>query len=190
MSELFSLIFTAIIAENAVFVSMCGVDRLRDFSDSPRHAALSGAFLTLVSSISVSLLWVLMTVIKADAAVYGVLAAPIISVAVSVGAVALIKKALPALYRGLKPYLTALTVNSAAVGIVYAAVGFDIGLTESVVFAALSSLGTMFAYLVFAVIWDGIPASRQAAAIRGIPTVLLAAGLIAMVFSGFSGMRI
>lgn len=189
MNEILSAVFTTIIAENAVFVSMCGVDRLRDFSDSPRHAALSGVFLTLVSSVSVVILWLLMSVVG-GASVYSVFAAPVIAVLASFGIGYFFKKGLPAVYGQLKPYISALTVNSAVSGIVYTTVGEGFGLFESVIAALLSSLGVVFAYIVFAVIWDGIPASKQSAALRGIPTLLLTAGLIAMVFSGFSGMRI
>lgn len=194
MSELLSAVFTAIIAENAVFVSMCGVDRLRDFSDSPRHAGLSGAFLTLVSVVSVAVLWFLKAVPAIGTAigssVYFVFAAPVVCVIAAAGTGYFFKKAIPAVYGQLKPYISALTVNSAVVGIVYSTLLADLRLTESVIAALLSSLGAVFAYVTFAVIWDGIPASKQAAAFRGVPTLLLTAGLIAMVFSGFSGMRI
>lgn len=190
MSELLSAVFTAIIAENAVFVSMCGVDRLRDFSDSPRHAGLSGAFLTLVSVVSVAVLWFLKAVPAIGGSVYFVFAAPVVCVIAAAGTGYFFKKAIPAVYGQLKPYISALTVNSAVVGIVYSTLLADLRLTESVIAALLSSLGAVFAYVTFAVIWDGIPASKQAAAFRGVPTLLLTAGLIAMVFSGFSGMRI
>ncbi len=190
MNELLSTVFTVIIAENAVFVSMCGVDRLRDFSDSPRQAALSGVFLTLVSSVSAVILWLLMSVVDDDASVYSVFAAPVVAVLVSFGIGYFFKKVLPAAYSQFKRYISALTVNSAVSGIVYTTIGEGFGLSEIVIAAVLSSLGAVFAYVLFAVIWDGIPASKQSAALRGIPTLLLAAGLIAMVFSGFSGMRI
>lgn len=98
-----------------------------------------------------------------------------------------LKKFSPALYKALGVYLPLITTNCAVLGVVIINVQKEYNFIQSVV----NSLGTAIGFTVAIVILAGLREKMEhnniAPAFKGMPIVLVTAGLMAIAFSGFSG---
>ncbi|MBQ2981542.1 MAG: electron transport complex protein RnfA [Lachnospiraceae bacterium] len=98
-----------------------------------------------------------------------------------------LKKFSPALYKALGVYLPLITTNCAVLGVVIINVQKEYNFIQAVV----NSLGTAIGFTVAIVILAGLREKMEhnniAPAFKGMPIVLVTAGLMAIAFSGFSG---
>ncbi len=101
-----------------------------------------------------------------------------------------LKKSLPALYQALGIFLPLITTNCAVLGAAIDSVDRNYSLLESAVYGFSAALGFTMALLLFAGVRDRMKLCRFPKAFEGTPALLIAAGLIAMAFSGFSGISI
>jgi len=106
----------------------------------------------------------------------------------------LLKKMIPALYTALGIYLPLITTNCAVLGAALLNItnGYaeaDYGFAKAVVFGFSAAAGFTLAILIFAGVREKMKFSDPPKAFRGTPIVLIAAGLVAMAFSGFSGTK-
>lgn len=99
-----------------------------------------------------------------------------------------LKKISPALYEALGVYLPLITTNCAVLGVALINVQNSYGILESVV----NGLGTAVGFTISIVIMAGIREKTEyndvSPALKGMPIVLITAGLMAIAFSGFSGL--
>ena len=101
----------------------------------------------------------------------------------------LLKKFSPALHKGLGVYLPLITTNCAVLGAALVNIQNEYSFMESVVFGFSAGLGFTLAIVIFAGVRQKMVFCDPPRAFRGFPLTLLAAGLAAMAFSGFSGLR-
>lgn len=102
----------------------------------------------------------------------------------------ILKKYIPALHASLGIYLPLITTNCAVLGAVLLNITNDYDFIHSVLFGFSAALGFMLAILLFAGVRMRLLYADPPKAFRGIPIALVAAGLVAMAFMGFSGMSI
>lgn len=99
-----------------------------------------------------------------------------------------LKKMSPSLYEALGVYLPLITTNCAVLGVALLNVQNSYGILESVV----NGLGTAIGFTISIVIMAGIRERNEyndiSPALKGTPIVLVTAGLMAIAFSGFSGL--
>lgn len=99
-----------------------------------------------------------------------------------------LKKLSPALYEALGVYLPLITTNCAVLGVALLNVQNSYGILKSVI----NGLGTAIGFTVAIVIMAGIRERNEyndiSPALKGTPIVLVTAGLMAIAFSGFSGL--
>lgn len=99
-----------------------------------------------------------------------------------------LKKYMPALYEALGVYLPLITTNCAVLGVALNNVQASYGILESVV----NGFATAFGFTVSIIILSGIREKMEyndiPAPFRGMPIVLVTAGLMAIAFCGFSGL--
>ena len=99
-----------------------------------------------------------------------------------------LKKLSPALYEALGVYLPLITTNCAVLGVALLNVQNDYGIIKSVV----NGLGTAIGFTIAIVIMAGIREQTEyndiTPSLKGTPIVLITAGLMAIAFSGFSGL--
>ncbi len=99
-----------------------------------------------------------------------------------------LKKLSPGLYQALGVYLPLITTNCAVLGVALLNVQNSYGILESVV----NGLGTAVGFTISIVIMAGIREKTEfndvSPALKGMPIVLITAGLMAIAFSGFSGL--
>ena len=111
----------------------------------------------------------------------------VIAVLVQVVETAL-KKLAPALYRALGVYLPLITTNCAVLGATIMNVDEGYNLLESAVNGFGASAGFTLAIVLFAGIRERLELADLPQWMKGTPGALIAAGLMAVAFSGFAGM--
>ena len=101
-----------------------------------------------------------------------------------------LKKTVPALYKALGIFLPLITTNCAVLGValVNAQQGYDF--LQSVINGVCGGLGFTLAIVLFASVRERVDKADCPACFKGYPIALIAAGLIALAFTGFSGLKI
>ena len=99
-----------------------------------------------------------------------------------------LKKSVPGLYSALGVYLPLITTNCAVLGVALSNVQKNYNILESAVSGMFSAIGFAVAIILLAGIREKIEHSDIPESFKGAPSVLIAAGLMAMAFSGFAGL--
>ena len=99
-----------------------------------------------------------------------------------------LKKFMPSLYEALGVYLPLITTNCAVLGVALNNVQDSYGILKSVVNGFATAVGFTIAIVILAGIREKIEYNDIPAPFKGMPIVLLTAGLMAIAFCGFSGL--
>jgi electron transport complex protein RnfA len=102
----------------------------------------------------------------------------------------ILKKVSPSLYQALGVFLPLITTNCAILGVAILVIQKDYSLIESVVYALSTAIGFTLSLVLFAGIREQLSLNAIPKAMQGIPIALITAGLLAMAFMGFSGIKI
>ncbi len=98
-----------------------------------------------------------------------------------------LKKLSPSLYQALGVFLPLITTNCTILGVAIMVIQKNFTLLESVVFAISTAIGFGLALVLFAGIREQLSLVKVPKSMEGIPSALIAAGILAMAFMGFSG---
>ena len=101
-----------------------------------------------------------------------------------------LKKSVPSLYSALGIYLPLITTNCAVLGVVLLNVQNSYNFIESVVYGVTGGAGFMLAIVLFASVREKLEFADYPESFEGFPICLVSAGLLALAFMGFSGMKI
>ena len=101
-----------------------------------------------------------------------------------------LKKFVPALYKALGVFLPLITTNCAVLGVVLVNVQAGYNFLLSVVNGAAGGLGFTLAIVLFASVRERVDKTDCPECFKGFPIALIAAGLLALAFMGFSGLKI
>lgn len=99
-----------------------------------------------------------------------------------------LKKLSPSLYEALGVYLPLITTNCAVLGVALLNVQNSYGILESVINGFGTAVGFTVSIVIMAGIREKIEYNDVSPALKGMPIVLVTAGLMAIAFSGFSGL--
>ena len=99
-----------------------------------------------------------------------------------------LKKLLPPLYRTLGVYLPLITTNCAVLGVTINSIDDGYGFLLSVWNAISVGIGFTLALIIFSGVRSRIEAADVPEAFKGIPATLIAAAIVSMSFSAFTGM--
>ena len=102
----------------------------------------------------------------------------------------ILKKVSPSLYQALGVFLPLITTNCAILGVAIMVIQKNFTLLESTVFAISTALGFTLALTIFAGIREQLALTTVPKAMKGMPIALITAGLLAMAFMGFQGLKI
>ena len=189
MSNVFLIMFAAILTENFIFAKFYGICPFLGVSDKPSTALGMGMAVTFVMTMSSA----------ATFAVYHYLLVPfgleflktIAFILVIASLVQFIEmflaKFIPSLYASLGIYLPLITTNCAVLGAAMLSIQEGHSFIESVIYGFSSAIGFTLALVIFAGVRERMALAKPPKAFRGVPIALVAAGLIAMAFSGFLG---
>jgi len=101
-----------------------------------------------------------------------------------------IQKFSPALYNSLGIYLPLITTNCAVLGVALLNITEQHNFIYSVVYGFSGGLSFMLAIVLFAGVRERLETSNIPKAMQGFPIALVTAGLIAMAFLGFQGLKL
>ena len=101
-----------------------------------------------------------------------------------------LKKSIPTLYEALGVYLPLITTNCAVLGVVLLNVQNDYNFLASVVYGITGGMGFLLAIVLFASIRERLVFADYPKSFEGFPIALVTAGLMALAFMGFSGLKI
>ncbi len=99
-----------------------------------------------------------------------------------------LKKAIPSLYEALGVYLPLITTNCAVLGVALTNVQKEYGILTGVVNGFATAVGFTISIIILAGIREKIEHNDVPESFKGMPIVLLTAGLMAIAFCGFSGL--
>jgi len=102
----------------------------------------------------------------------------------------IIKKMSPSLYQALGVYLPLITTNCAVLGVALLNIQYKFNFIETIFNGVGAALGFTLAIVLFAGIRERLEVSTVPEALEGFPIALLTAGLMAIAFLGFSGMKL
>ena len=100
-----------------------------------------------------------------------------------------LKKSSPSLYQALGVYLPLITTNCAVLGVALTNVQKSYGIIESVVNGLATAVGFLISITILAGLREKMEYNNIPKAFQGMPHVLLTAGLMAIAFFGFSGLK-
>ena len=191
MLEYLLIIFTAILANNIVFAQFLGICPFIGVSKNLSSAFGMGAAVTFVMAVATAVTWLLQhyVLLPLDL-VYIQTIAFILVIAVLVQMLEIImKKTSPALYAALGVFLPLITTNCAVLGIAIIVAQKDFGFFHSIVYAVATALGFALALLIMAGIRTQLALANVPRPMRGVPVALITAGILAMAFMGFAGIK-
>ena len=99
-----------------------------------------------------------------------------------------LKKMIPSLYQALGVYLPLITTNCAVLGVAVSNVQKNYGVLKGVINGFGTALGFTIAIVILAGIREKMEYTEVPKPFKGMPIVLLTAGLMAIAFWGFSGL--
>ena len=101
-----------------------------------------------------------------------------------------LQKTIPSLYEALGVYLPLITTNCAVLGVVLLNVQEHYNFIESVVYGVTGGVGFLLAIVLFASVRERLEFSECPKSFEGFPIALVTAGLLALAFLGFSGLKV
>ncbi len=191
MVQILVLMFSAIFIENFIFAKFMGCCPFLGVSEKPGTALGMGMAVTFVMTVASAVTRLIYEILVYFNIEYLRTIAFILVIAGLVQFIEMfLKRFVPSLYSSLGIFLPLITTNCAVLGAALVNIQNGYNFIESVAFGFSAALGFTMAIVVFA----GVRVRRQFAeppkAFKGMPIALVTAGLIAMAFMGFSGMRI
>ncbi len=189
--EILLLMLGAVLVENYIFSKFLGICPFLGVSEKPDTALGMGLAVTFVMTLSSAATWAVYYLILVPFGLeYLETIAFILIIASLVQLIEMfLRKFVPALYGALGIYLPLITTNCAVLGSALLNIQNGYDFTESLAYGFSSALGFTLAIVIFAGVRIRISFAKPPRSFRGTPIALIAAGLIAMAFSGFSGMK-
>ena len=99
-----------------------------------------------------------------------------------------LRKMLPSLYEALGVYLPLITTNCAVLGVALTNVQKEYGILAGIVNGFATAVGFTIAIVILAGLREKMEHNDFPPSFKGMPSVLLTAGLMAIAFCGFSGL--
>lgn len=192
IAAILSLMVTAILAENYIFSKFLGCCPFLGLSENPSNALGMGCAVTFVMTLS-SLITSLINkyILVAFELEYLQTIAFILVIAALVQLIEMfLKKSVPALYSALGIYLPLITTNCAILGAALLCVQSGYNPLVSAIYGFASGVGFTLAIVIFAGVRERVAFADVPKAFEGFPIALVTAGLLAMAFSGFSGITV
>ena len=191
INALLGILLSAVLTENYILVKFYGICPFMGVSKKIDTALGMGMAVTFVMALASAACWAVNLLLIALNAEYMQTVAFILVIAALVQVVEMFqKKFVPALYKALGVFLPLITTNCAVLGVVLVNVQEGYNFLLSVVNGAAGGLGFTLAIVLFASVRERVDKTECPECFKGFPIALLAAGLLALAFMGFSGLKI
>lgn len=191
MQAILGIILSAILSENFILVKFYGICPFMGVSKKIDTALGMGMAVTFVMAIASAACYAVNVLLVKLSLDYMQTVAFILVIAAIVQVVEMfLKKSVPALYKALGVYLPLITTNCAVLGVVLVNVQKGYNFLFSVVNGAAGGLGFTVAIVLFASVRERVNRADCPACFKGFPIALISAGLLALAFMGFSGLKV
>jgi electron transport complex protein RnfA len=188
--KLFELVVASSLINNFVFTMFLGLCIFFGVSKKMDTAVGMSITFMMVMVVSAALSWVIYQFIMVP------LELTFLKIIIFIGIVAafvqsadtIMKKVSPTMYYKLGVYLALITTNCIIIAVPLKNAGEHYNFFESIAFALGSGLGFGLALIIMASIREKLEVADVPAPFRGLPISFIIAGLIALAFTGFSGL--
>ena len=190
---LVSIALGAILIQNFIFSQFLGICPFMGVSKKMDTALGMGIAVTFVMGIASVFCWLVNRFLLVPLGLgYMQTVAYILVIASLVQFVEMFrKKSIPSLYQALGIYLPLITTNCAVLGVVLLNTQNNYNFLESVVYGVTGGLGFLVAIVLFASVRERLDLTGDAPkSFEGFPIALISAGLLALAFMGFSGLKV
>ena len=191
MEAIIGIILSALLSQNFILVKFYGICPFMGVSKSTDTAFGMGMAVTFVMALASAACYLINLLLVMLGLEYMQTVAFILVIAALVQVVEMfLKKFVPALYKALGVFLPLITTNCAVLGVVLVNVQAGYNFLLSVVNGAAGGLGFTLAIVLFASVRERVDKTDCPECFKGFPIALIAAGLLALAFMGFSGLKI
>ena len=190
--ELLAITLGAILANNFIFSQFLGICPFLGVSKKVDTAVGMGIAVTFVMGLASAITWLVNTFILVPLSLgYMQTVAFILVIASLVQFIEMfLQKSMPTLYTALGVYLPLITTNCAVLGVALLNIQNNYNFISSVVYGITGGLGFLLAIVLFASIRERLVFADYPKSFEGFPIALVTAGLMALAFMGFSGLKI
>ena len=191
-TKLLEITLSAILINNFIFSQFLGICPFMGVSKKMDTAAGMGMAVIFVMGLAAAMSWLIneFLLIPLELEYLQTLAYILVIASLVQFVEMFLKKAMPSLYSALGIYLPLITTNCAVLGAVLINTQNNYNFIESVVYGVTGGIGFLIAIVLFASIREKLRFADYPKAFEGFPIALVTAGLIALAFMGFSGLKI
>ena len=188
--KLLSITLGAILANNFIFSQFLGCCPFLGVSKKVDTAVGLGVAVTFVMGLASAVCFVVnkYILIPLDLAYMQTVAFILVIASLVQFIEMFLQKAMPALYTALGVYLPLITTNCAVLGVAITNVQKEYGILTGIVNGFATALGFTIAIVILAGLREKMEYNEVPESFKGMPMVLLTAGLMAIAFCGFSGL--
>ena len=193
LTTLFSVSLGAILVNNFIFAQFLGICPFMGVSKKVDTALGMGVAVIFVMGVASAVCWPINNyILIPDKLVFMQTVTYILVIASLVQFVEMfLQKAVPTLYQALGVYLPLITTNCAVLGVVLQNTQNSYDFITSVVYGITGGIGFLIAIVLFASVRERLDVTMECPkAFEGFPIALITAGLLALAFMGFSGLKV
>ena len=193
LTTLFSVSLGAILVNNFIFAQFLGICPFMGVSKKVDTALGMGVAVIFVMGVASAVCWPINNyILIPNKLVFMQTVTYILVIASLVQFVEMfLQKAVPTLYQALGVYLPLITTNCAVLGVVLHNTQNSYDFITSVVYGITGGIGFLIAIVLFASVRERLDVTMECPkAFEGFPIALITAGLLALAFMGFSGLKV
>ena len=192
MQVMIGILISAILSENFILVKFYGICPFMGVSKKTDTAIGMGMAVTFVMAIASAATWAVneYLLLPLDLAYMQTVAFILVIASIVQFVEMALKKFIPALYQALGIFLPLITTNCAVLGVALVNVQKGYDFLQSVVNGVAGGIGFTIAIVLFASIRERVDKTDCPESFKGFPIALIAAGLMALAFMGFSGLKV
>ncbi len=190
LNSIFVILVSTILVNNYVFAQFLGICPFLGVSSKVDTALGMGVAVTFVVVFASAITWILQRFILDTLGLEYLQTIVFILVIASLVQFVemVIKKSSPALYTAMGVYLPLITTNCVVLGVTVLNIQNDYNFIETLFSGFGASVGFSIALILIAALRERLELVDLPKALQGVPIALISAGLMAMAFSGFSGL--
>ena len=190
MEAILGIILSAILTENFILVKFYGICPFMGVSKKIDTALGMGMAVTFVMALASAACYAVNLLLGETYAFMQTVVFILVIASIVQVVEMFLKKAVPALYKALGIFLPLITTNCAVLGVALLNVQKGYDFLQSVFNGACGGLGFTVSIVVFASLRERVDKAECPECFKGFPLTLVAAGLLALAFMGFSGLKI
>ncbi|MCI8398418.1 MAG: electron transport complex subunit RsxA [Oscillibacter sp.] len=192
MYQLLAITLGAILANNFIFSQFLGICPFLGVSKKVDTAVGMGFAVTFVMGLASAITWLVnkFILVRFDLEYMRTVAFILVIAALVQFIEMFLQKSMPSLYTALGVYLPLITTNCAVLGVALLNIQEGYNFIASVVYGITGGIGFLLAIVLFASIRERLVFADYPKSFEGFPIALVTAGLMALAFMGFSGLKI